>query len=422
MLGPKKARHLDRSVLVSLEAYLPADNFYRQLQAKLDLNFVREWVADKYATGGRPSIDPVVFFKLQLLLFFEGLRSERKLMEVVVHLAPAAPVGFAGAPSAPAPGSNALLAYDAAQQVVVMYGGCCDSTGGFTDTWLWNGATWTDTTVPGAPVPQHPDSMVYDAARQVVVLETTGGETWLWDGVTWSQATPTDSPGPRHGAAMGYDAGQQTVLLYGGFSTNLAAPQQYHDTWLWNGTDWTPLPATDAAPAPGAAMVYDAHRGEVVLFGGVRSTHEVAETWTWDGMHWLQRQPAHAPSPRLGQAMTYDAARQVALLFGGTPGDDQSYGDLWQWNGDDWDEVTVQGPQPSDRSGAAMAYDGARQTVVLFGGRSQRLTAPPPTIDPLTWLWDGVAWSPVPGSTVPPFAVEDGPAEAKGVWRLGPQH
>ena len=87
MLGPKKARHLDRSVLVSLEAYLPADNFYRQLQAKLDLNFVREWVADKYATGGRPSIDPVVFFKLQLLLFFEGLRSERKLMETApLHL------------------------------------------------------------------------------------------------------------------------------------------------------------------------------------------------------------------------------------------------------------------------------------------------------------------------------------------------
>ena len=33
-----------------------------------------------YATGGRPSIDPVVFFKLQLVMYFEGLRSERQLM------------------------------------------------------------------------------------------------------------------------------------------------------------------------------------------------------------------------------------------------------------------------------------------------------------------------------------------------------
>jgi hypothetical protein len=32
---------------------------------------------------GRPSIDPVVFFKFQLVAFFEGIRSERLLMETV---------------------------------------------------------------------------------------------------------------------------------------------------------------------------------------------------------------------------------------------------------------------------------------------------------------------------------------------------
>lgn len=37
---------------------------------------------------GRPAIDPVVFFKLQLIMFFEGIRSERQLMETVnVNLA-----------------------------------------------------------------------------------------------------------------------------------------------------------------------------------------------------------------------------------------------------------------------------------------------------------------------------------------------
>jgi transposase len=40
-------------------------------------------VYDAYAETGRPSIDPVVFFKLQLILFFEGLRSERQLLRVV---------------------------------------------------------------------------------------------------------------------------------------------------------------------------------------------------------------------------------------------------------------------------------------------------------------------------------------------------
>ncbi len=87
MLGPEKARHLDQPVVVSLERLVPADHFYRKLQAQLDLGFVRDWVADKYAAIGRPSIDPVVFFKLELLLFFEGLRSERKLLETAhLHL------------------------------------------------------------------------------------------------------------------------------------------------------------------------------------------------------------------------------------------------------------------------------------------------------------------------------------------------
>jgi transposase len=40
----------------------------------------RTFVQRTYADGGRPSIDPIVFFKLQLIMFFEGIRSERQLM------------------------------------------------------------------------------------------------------------------------------------------------------------------------------------------------------------------------------------------------------------------------------------------------------------------------------------------------------
>jgi transposase len=67
----------------TLEDLVPQDHFYRHLERTLDLGFVRDLVRDAYAEAGRPSIDPVVFFKLQLVLFFEGLRSERQLMQVV---------------------------------------------------------------------------------------------------------------------------------------------------------------------------------------------------------------------------------------------------------------------------------------------------------------------------------------------------
>ena len=79
MMG-KKERSFAPLVNVSLEDLVPADHFYRRLERTLDLSFVREFVHETYAGGGRPSIDPVVFFKLQLVMFFEGLRSERLLM------------------------------------------------------------------------------------------------------------------------------------------------------------------------------------------------------------------------------------------------------------------------------------------------------------------------------------------------------
>ena len=68
---------------LSLEELVPGDHPYRRLEAEIDLSFVRELVAPLYAGCGRPSVDPVVFFKLQLVMFFEDLRSERQLMRVV---------------------------------------------------------------------------------------------------------------------------------------------------------------------------------------------------------------------------------------------------------------------------------------------------------------------------------------------------
>src|SRR5260221_4447525 len=80
MMMGKKERSFAPLINVSLEELVPQDHFYRHLERTLDLSFVREFVQETYAENGRPSIDPVVFFKLQLVMFFEGIRSERQLM------------------------------------------------------------------------------------------------------------------------------------------------------------------------------------------------------------------------------------------------------------------------------------------------------------------------------------------------------
>ena len=65
---------------MSLEELVPQDHFYRHLERKVDLSFVRTFVQKTYANTGRPSIDPIVIFKLQLVMFFESIRSERQLV------------------------------------------------------------------------------------------------------------------------------------------------------------------------------------------------------------------------------------------------------------------------------------------------------------------------------------------------------
>ena len=82
MMGTK-ARLFTPIAVASLEDLVPATHFYRHLDRVLDLSFVRDLVKGTYAGIGRPSIDPVVFFKLQLVLFFEDIRSERLLMQLV---------------------------------------------------------------------------------------------------------------------------------------------------------------------------------------------------------------------------------------------------------------------------------------------------------------------------------------------------
>src|SRR5260370_17686058 len=79
MMGRKEV-HFAPIINVSVDQLVPQDHFYRHLERTLDLSFVREFVEKTYAGGGRPSIDPIVFFKLQLVMFFEDIRSERLLM------------------------------------------------------------------------------------------------------------------------------------------------------------------------------------------------------------------------------------------------------------------------------------------------------------------------------------------------------
>ena len=75
-----KIKNLKNFTFFSLETLVPQGNVYRQLEQCVDLSFVRVLVCHLHSDFGHPSIDPVVFFNLQLIAFFEGTRSERRLV------------------------------------------------------------------------------------------------------------------------------------------------------------------------------------------------------------------------------------------------------------------------------------------------------------------------------------------------------
>lgn len=75
--------------MVTLESLVPSDHLVRKIAGAIDLEFIRERVAHLYCPdNGRPALDPVLLFKLLLLGYLFGIRSERQLMrEVQVNVA-----------------------------------------------------------------------------------------------------------------------------------------------------------------------------------------------------------------------------------------------------------------------------------------------------------------------------------------------
>jgi transposase len=62
---------------------VPESNFYRRLKETLDLRWVYKATSKYYGTEGQKSIDPMVFFKMILIGYFENLSSDRKIIDTV---------------------------------------------------------------------------------------------------------------------------------------------------------------------------------------------------------------------------------------------------------------------------------------------------------------------------------------------------
>ncbi|MDY0001336.1 MAG: DUF4215 domain-containing protein [Polyangia bacterium] len=146
----------------------------------------------------------------------------------------------------------------------------------------------------------------------------------------------------------------------------------------------------------GHSLAWHGGLGAVVLFGGWDCAESIAlsDTWQLVGGDWLPLGSANAPSARFEAEMAWDSARNRLVLHGGRDQNGNTVGDTWEHDGADW-SLVITSDSPGDLAGHAMAFDSDRNQVILQGGASWY------TPQGATWAYDGSGWSKIADGAEP---------------------
>lgn len=304
----------------------------------------------------------------------------------------------------------ASMAYDAVRGEVVLFGGFSVSNGRLGDTWTWNGTNWTQQLPAASPASRNSASMAFHGSTGAIVLfggflrssvtdSGEGSDTWTWDGTSWTEQHPTTSPPARSRHGLSYDSARDEIVLFGG-----ALGSGMRDTWVWDGATWIER-NPNSSPSEGyygIAMSYDSTRAETVAHVDIGFGKD--ETWTWDGQTWI-KQPAVLPPARFFPVMAFDAARGKTVLFGGYERDD-----TWLWDGTGW--TGVPRTRPAAPTSPKTAYHAASATVLHLGVADTECAPNVPC--PSTWTWDGRSWKEEHPAISPTFRNSPGMAYHAG--------
>ncbi len=329
--------------------------------------------------------------------------------------------------------TDAGLVYDAAREEIVLFGGRINGVFPLHEsiTWTLKNREWTS--FPFAePNGRSAPVLVYRHPASDVVLfggadlgapgfSDDQSDTWIWNGSTWTEQFSPVSPPRRRNAAFAYDTQRDVVLLFGGTvsvgiggdcgdgSAPTLGPLCYlEDTWgysQWgsivcgNGDDycWREFLVDGPGRGVGIASAFDESRGRWVLHGGDSLQPDGTllsndDTWEWDGARWnLVSQSG--PGARTRHVMVYDPDRRKTVLLAGAlenepcPANGTSVcNDVWEWDGVQWGKRLVSDPSADGdmpgRTSIAAAYHWLDQSVWVLDGEQSR-------DETYFWRWDG---------------------------------
>ena len=80
----KKYNEQTEMVMCTMEQIVPQNSIFRKIDKYIDFSFIYEEVKELYSQdNGRPSIDPIVLFKLVFIQALDGIKSMRRTCEKI---------------------------------------------------------------------------------------------------------------------------------------------------------------------------------------------------------------------------------------------------------------------------------------------------------------------------------------------------
>ncbi len=246
---------------------------------------------------------------------------------------------------------DGMFVYDSRADLFVLFGGWHEEPNGtyqrLNDTWVFSlpADTWTERHPGRSPAPRSDAEVAYDAADDALLVvggfdgATYLGDVWAYHPTAdaWAPRPSAVEPSPRADGRMVYVPSQGRFLLFGGNDYSGPNLTFHHlaDTWAynWSANLWTVLPE---AIRPGARdypiLALDPSAGEVLLTSGFGNGTSLNDLWGFNltDSAWANLTPAVSPPARFAAAGAFDIMDNRLVVFGGA-NDTGLRADTWEY-------------------------------------------------------------------------------------------
>lgn len=197
--------------------------------------------------------------------------------------------------------NNGAMTYDPTLGEIVLCTVGWNATAGDWSAELWgfSDGVWSELSSPNFQVDRWTSATAYDAAAGGILAiydgaPLSGGQTQAWllrDG-SWTQEASVPA-WPIQGESLAYDPVLNVTVCFGATVPEVSTPPDFQNvTWLFADDQWVNASIGGPSVLWGSSMVFDAHDGYVVMYGGrgyPRPVNEYGEDLS--GETWIYAPP-----------------------------------------------------------------------------------------------------------------------------------